>query len=127
MRPLERGRSATCVRLESKPASMRASTEGKAMKGYWLILGEDVRDQEAQKRYGELWTAIAAKYEAKVRALDTYAVVKEAQATTRVVVVDFPSYEQAKACYDDPAYQEAAKFAIQASKRELLILQGELI
>ncbi|MEX3933798.1 DUF1330 domain-containing protein [Paraburkholderia phymatum] len=96
------------------------------MKGYWLILGEDVKDPDAQKRYGELWAPIAAKYDAKVRVLDTHAVLKETRTTTRVVIVEFPSYEQARACYADSAYQEAAKFALQASKRELLVLQGEL-
>jgi len=40
--------------------------------------------------------------------------------------VEFPSYEQANACYDDPAYQEARQFALQASERELLIFEGEL-
>ncbi len=28
--------------------------------------------------------------------------------------MEFPSYEQANACYDDPAYQEARQFALQA-------------
>ncbi|SIT48127.1 conserved hypothetical protein [Paraburkholderia ribeironis] len=96
------------------------------MKGYWLILGGDLKDQDAQKKYGELWAPIAEKYDAKVRVLDRHAVLKEAQTTTRVVVVEFPSYEQAKACYADAAYQEAARFAMQASERELLVLQGEL-
>jgi uncharacterized protein (DUF1330 family) len=74
-----------------------------------------------------LWAPIAARYDAKVRVLDTQAVLREGRTTSRVVVVEFPSYEQAKACYDDAAYQEAARFATQASNRELLILQGELI
>ncbi|SIT41497.1 conserved hypothetical protein [Paraburkholderia piptadeniae] len=43
-----------------------------------------------------------------------------------MVAVEFPSYEQAKACDADRACQEAATFALQASKRELPALQGEL-
>ncbi|HKR43760.1 MAG TPA: DUF1330 domain-containing protein [Paraburkholderia sp.] len=97
------------------------------MKGYWLILGEGVKDQDAQKRYGELWAPIAARYDAKVKVLDTQTVLREARTSSRVIVVEFPSYEQAKACYEDAEYQEAARFATQAASRELLILQGELI
>ena len=52
--------------------------------------------------------------------------LKEARWSTRLIVVEFPSYEQANACYDDPAYQEARQFALQASERELLIFEGEL-
>jgi uncharacterized protein (DUF1330 family) len=50
----------------------------------------------------------------------------EARDARRVIIVEFPSYEVAKACYDDPAYEEARQFALQASNRELLILQGEI-
>ncbi|TIR83790.1 MAG: DUF1330 domain-containing protein, partial [Mesorhizobium sp.] len=30
------------------------------------------------------------------------------------------------ACYDDPAYEEAKRFALQASNRVLLIFEGDL-
>ncbi|OXC77523.1 hypothetical protein BSU04_16440 [Caballeronia sordidicola] len=50
----------------------------------------------------------------------------EAEQTTRVVLVEFPSYRQAKACYADPAYEEAKQYAMKASKRELLIVEGDL-
>jgi uncharacterized protein (DUF1330 family) len=53
-------------------------------------------------------------------------VLKESIWSARVVVVEFPSYAQARACYNDPAYQEALKYALQASKRELLMFEGEL-
>ncbi|MGF1629786.1 MAG: DUF1330 domain-containing protein [Kiloniellaceae bacterium] len=35
-------------------------------------------------------------------------------------------YELAQACYEDPAYQEAKRFASKASKRDLLIFEGDL-
>jgi uncharacterized protein (DUF1330 family) len=52
--------------------------------------------------------------------------LKEARNTSRVIIAQFPSYEMAKACYEDPAYQEARQFASQASKRDLLIFEGEI-
>jgi uncharacterized protein (DUF1330 family) len=52
--------------------------------------------------------------------------LKEARNTSRVIIAEFPSYEVAKACYEDPAYQEAGQFALRASKRDLLIFEGEI-
>jgi uncharacterized protein (DUF1330 family) len=52
--------------------------------------------------------------------------LKEARDTARVIVVEFPSYELAKACHEDPAYQRAMHVASKASKRDLLIVEGEL-
>jgi uncharacterized protein (DUF1330 family) len=49
---------------------------------------------------------------------------KEGDPVARAFIVRFESYEQALACYEDPAYQEAAVFGIQASPRDLVILEG---
>jgi uncharacterized protein (DUF1330 family) len=95
------------------------------MKGYWVILGTNVTDQDAQRAYGALWAPIAEKYGAKVKALDP-AALKESRGSSRVIVVEFPSFEKAKLCYDDPAYQEAKEFALKASNRELVLLEGDL-
>jgi len=44
----------------------------------------------------------------------------------RFSVVEFPSYEMAKTCYEDPAYQEARQFASRgASKRDPLIFRRD--
>lgn len=95
------------------------------MKGYWIVFGGEVTNPEARKQYVALWAPIAEKYQAKVRALDAGLVLKESHDTRRVVVVEFPSYEAAKACYDDQAYQHAKQFAVQAGKRELMIVEGD--
>jgi uncharacterized protein (DUF1330 family) len=96
------------------------------MKGYWLILGSDVRDGAAQEQYAALWKPVAARFGATVRVLDASAVLREARATRRVVVVEFPSVESARECYADPGYQDAMQFALAASDRELLIIEGNL-
>jgi uncharacterized protein (DUF1330 family) len=96
------------------------------MKGYWLILGGSVTDQEAQELYGKLWLPIAKQYNARINPMKVQPLLKEARDTSRVIVVEFPSYELAKACYEDPAYQEAREFALRASKRDLLIFEGEI-
>jgi len=95
------------------------------MKGYWLILSDSAKDQEAQAMYGKLWTPIAEKYSAKFKVLNTQTVLMETCGYTRTLIVEFDSYSQALACYQDEAYQAAKVFAQKASKREFLILEGE--
>lgn len=95
------------------------------MKGYWIILGAAVTDTEAQQAYGRLWGPIAEKYGAKLKSLEPGALV-EAHTSTRVLAVEFESYAQAKACYEDPAYTEAKAWALRAYRRELIIIEGDL-
>ncbi|MFK3722371.1 hypothetical protein D3C76_516580 [compost metagenome] len=95
------------------------------MKGYWIIFGAAVTDAQAQQEYGRLWGPIAEKYQAKIKVLGADALL-EANGTNRVLTVEFPSYAQARACYEDPAYAEAKAFALRASRRELIIIEGEL-
>lgn len=52
--------------------------------------------------------------------------MKEARFTPRVLMVELESQAKARACYDDPAYVEAMKFAHQASPPELIIIEGNL-
>jgi uncharacterized protein (DUF1330 family) len=52
--------------------------------------------------------------------------LKEARDTARVIIVEFPTYELAVACYDDPAYIAAREFALKASKRDLVIVKGDI-
>ena len=96
------------------------------MKGYWLILGTAVTDQAAHAEYNRLWAPIAEKYQARLNPTTVPPLLKEARDTARVIVVEFPTYELAKACHDDPAYQEALEFALKASQRDLIIIEGTL-
>jgi len=96
------------------------------MKGYWLILGTDVIDQAAQAEYGRLWAPIAEKYQAKINPGAVPPILKESRDTARVLIVEFPTYEAAVECYEDPAYLEAREYALKASKRDLVIIKGEV-
>lgn len=96
------------------------------MKGYWLILAGKITNNEAQAEYGRLWGPIATKYGARVLRDERLVEIREARDTVRTLLVEFPSIEAARACYDDPAYTEAAKWAVQASTRDLVIFEGEV-
>jgi uncharacterized protein (DUF1330 family) len=95
------------------------------LKGYWIIFGTDIIDSAAQHAYSRLWAPISEKYNAKIKVLETGALV-ESHISTRVLTVEFPNYEQAKACYSDPAYDEAKQFAVRACHREMIIIEGNL-
>ena len=95
------------------------------MKGYWIILGTAISDAAAQADYRLLWAPIAEKYGARLNPTQTPPILKEGRNTARVIIVEFPTYEAARTCYDDPAYQEAKTFALRASNRDLLIVEGD--
>lgn len=95
------------------------------MKGYWIVFAGAITDTAAQQEYSRLWAPIAEKYQARLKLLDASALL-EVHDTQRVLAVEFPSYDQAKACYDDPAYTEAKAVALRAYRRELIIIEGDL-
>ena len=96
------------------------------MKGYWVIVADAIGDEAARNEYVRLWKPIAEKYLAKVNPANISPVLKETRTGVRVTIVEFPSLEAAKACYDDPAYAEAKVFAIKSAGRDLIIVAGDL-
>ncbi|UIJ36509.1 DUF1330 domain-containing protein [Allobranchiibius sp. GilTou73] len=92
-------------------------------KGYWI--GRiDVTDPD---RYAEYAAANGAAYAAYggrllVRAGDFKAV--EGAARSRNVVIEFPSYDQALACYRSDLYQAARALREDAASIELIVIEG---
>jgi hypothetical protein len=50
--------------------------------------------------------------------------VREGTTRSRNVVIEFPDYQAALACYDSPEYQRAISFRTAASVGDLIILEG---
>jgi uncharacterized protein (DUF1330 family) len=96
------------------------------VKGYWLIVGTEISDQEAQAEYARLWKPIGEKYQARTNTTKQPPLLVEARDAKRMVLVEFPSLEIAKACYADPAYAQAMRFALKASNRTLVMFEGDL-
>ena len=97
------------------------------MAGYWVVKGTVV-DNDAYQEYVKLWTPIAKRYRVKMLAGGGAHDTREGADFARVLVIEFPSYEQALACYDDSDYQAAMKLALAAydpaKPRELVIVEG---
>ena len=94
------------------------------MAGYWVVRGGDIKDEAAFAEYARRWPDIGTRFGAEVVAGKAAVDTREGTPCARQLIVRFPSYAQAVACYEDPDYQEAMAFAQKASDRELSILEG---
>lgn len=93
------------------------------MAAYWMVRGGEIKDQQALQEYGALWGPIAERYRAKVIARGDHR-TPEGVDYPRVLIVEFPDYQQAVACYEDADYKQAMVFANKAYDRELTIVDG---
>ncbi len=93
------------------------------LKGYW-IANVDVLDPEAYKAYVQANAAAFAKYGARFLVRSGRHVVVEGTSAPRQVVLEFEDYETALACYHSPEYQSAMALRANASKGNLVIVEG---
>jgi uncharacterized protein (DUF1330 family) len=72
----------------------------------YLLANVDVSDPEAYKEYAELNTALVQKHGGRFVVRGGKVEVLEGDWTThRVVLIEFPDGESARAWYNDPEYQ----------------------
>lgn len=92
-------------------------------KGYW-IARVDVTDPDAYRRYTDANGPAFAKFGARflVRAGAFEAV--EGTARSRNVVIEFPSYEQAVACWNSPEYVAARALRLDAGTADVVVIEG---
>lgn len=92
-------------------------------KGYW-IARVDVVDPQAYKAYVAANAAAFSKFGARFLVRGGPFEAPEGSARERNVVIEFPSYEAAKACYRSPEYAEALALRRGASTADILIIEG---
>jgi uncharacterized protein (DUF1330 family) len=92
-------------------------------KGYW-IARVDVSNEEGYKPYAAANPAIFKKYGGKfvVRAGKFESL--EGGSRSRNVVIEFPDYASALACYRSPEYQANIKVRQPHSLIDLIIIEG---
>jgi uncharacterized protein (DUF1330 family) len=92
-------------------------------KGYW-IGRVDVHNEEGYKPYAVANAAIFKKFGVRfvVRAGKFSGV--EGQSRARNVVIEFPDYDTAMACYRSPEYQENIKVRQPHSIAEIIVVEG---
>ena len=92
-------------------------------KGYW-VAHVDVDDPETYEKYKTANAVAFAEYGARFLVRGGESETKEGTARTRTVVIEFPSYAAAQACYASPAYQAAKALRDPVSDGDLVIVQG---
>jgi uncharacterized protein (DUF1330 family) len=92
-------------------------------KGYWIVR-VDVSDPEIYRDYVKANAEPFGRYGARflVRG-GTYEAV-EGEARARNVVIEFPSYEAALACFKDEAYQRAKAIRDPVATADVVVIQG---
>jgi len=92
-------------------------------KGYW-IGHVDVTEPEGYKAYITANQAPFGKFGARYLVRGGTCEVVEGKARARTVVMEFPSYEAALACYRSPDYQAAKKLRDGKAEADLFIIEG---
>ena len=92
-------------------------------KGYW-IAHVDVTDPDGYQGYLEANKAAFSKYGAHFLVRRGRFECPEGSVPDRNVIIEFPSYEAALACYSSPEYAEALAIRKRASKATIVIVEG---
>ena len=92
-------------------------------KGYW-IAHVDVADPDGYQIYVKALPEIFKEYGGRYLMRAGEYEVMEGTCRSRNVVIEFPSYEAALACYRSAAYQQAAAHRKASADADLVILKG---
>lgn len=92
-------------------------------KGYW-IARVDVNDDEAYKNYVKANAKPFAEFGARFLTRGGPFDAIEGTSRQRNVVIEFPSYEAALACYNSDEYAVARAIRLDVSVGDLVIMQG---
>jgi uncharacterized protein (DUF1330 family) len=95
------------------------------MPAYWVARAK-INDPAEYKKYTDLVPAILAEYGGKVLARGgRFEIMEGPDKFRRFVVVEFPTFEQAVACFKSPEYNAAAAFRRSgAGEVETIIVDG---
>lgn len=92
-------------------------------KGYW-IAEMDVTDPQAYETYRAANGAPLAEFGGKFLVRGGPQTPMEGAPRGRTVVIEFPSYADALACYESDSYQQAKALRDGASDGQLVIVEG---
>lgn len=93
------------------------------MTAYWIGKVQ-VSDESAYSEYAKRGGPAIEKHGGRFLARGGKFVTLEGDEYPRVVLIEFPSFDQAVACYNSKEYQEAWEFQKDVAIREVCIVEG---
>lgn len=106
-----------------QPAPVGTPPAAAALKGYW-IAHVDVTDPEGYKAYIAANKRPFGMFGARYLVVAGRCQVMEGKQRSRTVVLEFPSYDAALACYRSPDYQAAAALRKGKAEADLVVIEG---
>ena len=91
----------------------------------YLINSYDIEDFDSFKNYPPKVAPLLAKYGARVLSSDVNGIAFEGKPKSMNAIIEFPSEEAARNCYNDPGYQEVKKIRISSTSNCSMILVRE--
>jgi uncharacterized protein (DUF1330 family) len=96
-----------------------------AKKGY-IIAQVDVTNPQAYGEYAKRSPDIIAKFGGRFIARAGRTVTLEGSpAKSRVVIIEYPSFERAQAFFNSPEYQQAKKLREGAANAQFILVEGQ--
>ena len=92
-------------------------------KAYWIV-NNQISDPDTYETYKAANAAPLSRHGGKFLVRAGRQQVAEGEMLPRSVVIEFPNYDAALACYDDPDYVEARNIRENAAEGSLIIVEG---
>lgn len=92
-------------------------------KGYWLAQ-VDVRDPDNYKNYVRALQDVLRKFGGRYVVRGGQNEIVEGKARSRVIVIEFSSYQAALDCYRSPEYAKAIPLRKPHADVDLLVIEG---
>ncbi len=116
--------AAACI-LGSLGLGASLLTAWQPAKKAYMVVQVDVTNPAQYQEYTKLSPAIVAKFGGKYLArAGRTATLEGPPARARVVVLEFPSFEQAEAFYNSPEYVAARKVRAGAAQAQFVVVEG---
>ena len=94
------------------------------MPAYWVARAKII-DPTTYKKYTDRVPQIISRYGGKILARGgRYRIMEGPESFQRFVVIEFPTFEEAVACFESPEYQEASVFRRAGGVVENVIVDG---
>ncbi len=93
-------------------------------KAYWIARVDLNGDPETYKKYVETAKPAFERHKAKFLARGGRTEVLEGKARSRNVIIEFPSMEEALACYNSSEYTAARAIRQSVSEGDFLLVEG---